>query len=130
MTAAATRPHIAAVSALLTGAGLTVLPGGEGSPEAPCVVLWASPGTPTPGSIGLVDSDLVVEVTTVAVGGTSDQCMWVADKITAALNRAKPTVSGRTVHAMSLSAATPVRREDNLAAPLFSASLTWRLHTT
>ena len=130
MTATATRPHIAAVGTLLTGAGLTVLPGGEGAPVAPCVVLWASPGTPTPGSIGLVDSDLVVEVTTVAVGGTSDQCMWVADKITAALNRAKPTVSGRTVHAMTLSAATSVRREDDLAAPLFSASLVWRLHTT
>ena len=130
MTAAATRPHIAALSALLTGAGLTVLPGGEGTPAPPCVVLWPTPGQVTPGSIGAPDSDLLVEITTVACGDTSDQAMWVADKITATLSLAQPTIAGRNVLPAILASSTPVSRDDSLAAPIYATALRWRLLTT
>lgn len=129
-TVVPSRPHIAALSALLTGAGLTVLSGGAGDPEPPCVVLWPSPGDPTPGSIGDPTSDLVVEVTTVACGTTTDQALWVADKVAAALSRQQPTITGRTVHPITLVDSTAVRRDDSLAAPLFSTALRWRLWTT
>jgi hypothetical protein len=130
VTAATTRPHVAALRAVLTGAGLTVLDGGVGEPVPPCVVLWPQPGNPTAGSVGVPDSDLVVEITTVACGATADQALWVADKITQAMNRAKPALSGRTVHPVTLVDATSVRRDDSLAAPLHSTALRWRLMTT
>lgn len=129
MTFVATRPHIAAVSGLLTAAGLTVLAGGTGDPVAPCVVLWPAPGMPTARTLADPTGDLVVDVTTVACGSTADQAMWVADKITATLSRAVPTVSGRQVMPIWLLDSTTVRRDDSLAAPMFSASLTWRLRT-
>lgn len=129
MTFVATRPHIAAVSGLLTAAGLAVLAGGAGDPVAPCVVLWPAPGTPTARTLADPTGDLVVDVTTVACGSTADQAMWVADKITATLSRAVPTVSGRQVMPIWLLDSTTVRRDDSLAAPTFSASLTWRLRT-
>jgi hypothetical protein len=129
-TVVAARPHIAALSALLTGAGLTVLPGGQGEPAAPCVVLWPSPGTPEAGSLGDPTSDLIVEVTTVACGTTTDQALWVADKVTAALSRVVPTITGRTAHPITFVDATDVRRDDSLATPLQSTAIRWRLLTT
>lgn len=129
-TVVPSRPHIAALSALLTTAGLTVLPGGEGDPVAPCVVLWPAPGEPTAGSLGDPTSDLVVEVTTVACGSTSDQAMWVADKITAALSRQTPTISGRQVLPITQVRRTAVSRDDSLAAPLYSTALAWLVWST
>lgn len=129
-TVVPTRPHYAAVRALLTAAGLTVVDGGQGEATAPCVVLWPDPGEPAAGSIADPTSDLVVEVTTVACGTTTDQALWVADKITAALSRATPSIDGRTVHPIAFVDAAPVQRDDSLAHPLQSTAIRWRLHTT
>ncbi len=129
MPAAPTRPHLAAVRGLLSG--LTVIDGGDGDVTPPCVVLWPTPGDPVAGSLADPDSDLIVLVTTVACGETPDQAMWVADQLTARLQRATPAIAGRTVHPITLDTATAVvSRDDDLAAPLWSTSLTWRLHTT
>jgi hypothetical protein len=125
-----TRPHIAALTALLTGAGLTVIDGGQGEPAPPCVVLWPTPGEPEAGSLADPTSDLSVEITTVACGSTVDQALWVADKVTAALLRAAPVITGRTVHPITRVDATSVRRDDALAAPIQSTAIRWRLLST
>src|SRR4029077_9083740 len=98
VTVGPTRPHIAALSALLTDAGLTVVDGGQGAPVPPCVVLWTTPGEPDAGSLAGPTSGLGVEGTTGACGADSDQALWVADKIQAALSPAVPIIAGRTVH--------------------------------
>jgi hypothetical protein len=130
VTVVPTRPHIAALSALLTGAGLTVVDGGQGAPVPPCVVLWPAPGEPAAGSLGDPTSDLIVEVTTVACGSTVDQALWVADKINAALLRAVPVITGRTVHPITFVDRTSVARDDALATPIQSTAIRWRLLTT
>lgn len=129
MPPAATRPHVAAVRSMLTTGGLTVVDGGDGPLAAPCVVMWPAPGRPAAGSLALADDELSAEVTLVACGETSDQAMWVADRITALLNRATPTVSGRVSHPLILVDTAPVVRDDSLAHPMFSAALRWRLIT-
>jgi hypothetical protein len=73
---------------------------------------------------------LTVDVTTVACGETADQAMWVADKLTAALNQVRPTVAGRTVHPLQMLSATAVQRDDDLAAGVWFATLRWRLVTS
>jgi hypothetical protein len=130
VTVVPVRPHIAALTALLTQAGLVVVPGGQGTPTPPCVVLWPAPGEPVAGSLADPTSDLIAEVTTVACGSTTDQCLWVADKVTAALSRAVPTVAGRTSHPVQWVDATSVTRDDTLATPLQSTAIRWRLVTT
>ena len=127
MPAAPTRPHVAALTAALTGAGLTVLPGGQGTPVPPCVVLWPTPGEPDGSSLGSLDDLLEVEVTTVACGTTTDQALWVSDKVTAALHRAALTVAGRIVDPVLLVDAAPAQRDDSLATPIQSAATRWRI---
>ena len=129
MSISPTRPAVAALRALLTGAGLTVQDGGDGDPVAPCVVLWPTPGQAQPASLAEPVEWLDVDVTTVACGQTPDQAMWVADKVAATLTRATPTVAGRSVHPIWCVAASPVQRDDDLAAGLFFASHLWRLTT-
>lgn len=130
MTPAPTRPHVAAITALLTGGGLAVLSGGQGSPvPPPCVVLWPTPGSPGGSSLGSVDDALYVEVTTVACGSTADQAMWVADKVTSLLNRQILTIAGRVPYPLVLASVAPVERDDSLSSPLFGAALRWRLVT-
>jgi hypothetical protein len=125
-----TRPQIAALRGLLTGAGLSVQDGGTGDPVAPCVVLWPSPGKVQPGSLGDPTSYLAADVTTVCCGATTDQAMWVADKVTATLTRATPTVTGRTPQPIECLSETAVQRDDDLAYPLFFTSMRWRFLTT
>lgn len=129
MPAVLTRPHVAGITGLLTAAGLTVVPGGQGDLVMPCVVLWPEPGRPH-GSLGDPLSMLTSEVTTVACGSTADQAMWVADKVTATLAGVRPTVAGRTVHPLILVDTSPVQRDDDLAAGIWFASIRWRLVTS
>lgn len=130
VTVVPSRPHIAALAGLLTGAGLTVIPGGQGAPVPPCVVLWPSPGAPDAGSLGDPTSDLIVEVTTVACGTTVDQALWVADKVIATLLRAVPVVAGRTIHPIIWVDSAGVMRDDALATPLQSTAIRWRMLST
>lgn len=125
-----TRPVLAAVRGLLAGAGLTVLDGGVGDPVAPCVVLWPEPGTPQASSLGDPVDALEVSWTTVAVGETTDQAMWVADRVTTTLTRATVTVAGRTSHPITMDYAGPVSRDDDLTPPLMFAATRWRLLNT
>ena len=124
------RPHIAALTALLTQAGLVVVPGGQGTPTPPCVVLWPAPGEPVAGSLADPTSDLIAEMTTVACGSSVDQALWVAGKVTAALSLAVPTIAGRTAHPVQWVDATSVIRDDTLATPIWSTPIRWRLITT
>jgi hypothetical protein len=123
------RPQIAALKALLTAGGLTVLDGGDGSPTAPCVVLWPTPGEPTSSTLADPSSDLEVDVVLHACGDTADQAMWVADKIGSLLDRKTPTISGRTTRPIRMLESTPVRRSDSLAAPVWYAATRWRITT-
>lgn len=125
-----TRPHIAALTALLVEAGLTVVSGGQGTPVPPCVVLWPAPGEPDAGSLADPTSDLIVEVTTVACGTTVDQALWVSDKVTWTLLRAVPAVAGRTTHPITFVDRTSVARDDTLATPIQSTAIRWRLLST
>jgi hypothetical protein len=130
VTVVPVRPHIAALTALLTEAGLVVFPGGQGTPTPPCVVLWPAPGTPDPGSLADPTSDLIVEVTTVACGSTVNQALWMADEVTEVLSRAVPVIAGRTVHPVTFVDATSVIRDDSLATPIWSTPIRWRLVST
>lgn len=128
MPAAPTRPHVAALTAALTGAGLTVLPGGQGTPVPPCVVLWPTPGEPGSSSLADIDDLLLVEVTLAACGTTSDQAMWVSDQLTNLLNKKVLTVPGRTLDPLRLvEKPGAAQRDDVLATSSFSAATRWRI---
>lgn len=127
MPVAATRPHIAAVRALLVAAGLTVQLGGDGEPVAPCVVLWPSPGEPAAGSVADPVGDLVVELTATAVGSTPDQALWVSDRVTTTLAQAVPVVAGRSCRPMWQTWRAPLARDDDSTPPTWFASTRWRL---
>ncbi len=126
MAPAATRPHVAALTAALASAGLTVLPGGQGEPAPPCVVLWPTPGEPDGSALALLDDLLIVAGTLVACGTTTDQALWVADRIAATLNRTVLAVTGRSVDPLTLRMTRSVQRDDSLATPLQSASIDYR----
>ena len=111
---------------MLVGAGLTVVDAGLGVVAPPCVVWWPEPAWPT--STSLRPSDSVdVSWTTVAVGETADQVLWVTDRVKHVLHRAVVSVAGRATHPIRLEHVGPVQRDDDMNPPALHAAQRWTL---
>lgn len=131
MTAPAeARTHVAAVLAVLVGAGLTTYLG-ESPSAAPekYLVLYPDPGTPE-GSLGDRHRDLLLEFQVTAVGRTAEQASWMADKARAALLGTVPTVAGRAVQPLwQVGFPPPVQRDDDVSPPTFYQPISYQLRS-
>jgi hypothetical protein len=133
MAAPAVLPHVDAVTAALTGAGLTVYLGGVPSgvsptPAAPYVVLYPDPGRAETASLAddRVNYSGVVQLT--CVGLTAEQAMSVSDRAMAALSVVL-TVAGRTSWKPESLDGQPVQRDDDVVPPCFYAASRYRLRS-
>lgn len=133
MTAPAVLPHVDAVEAALTAAGLTVYTGGapaDVKPTAttPYVVLYPDPGRAERASLGddRVNFSSVVQLT--CVGLTAGQALSVSDRAMAALSVVL-TVDGRTSWKPESLDGQPVQRDDDVVPPCFYAASRYRLRS-
>lgn len=116
-------PHVDAVEAALTGAGLTVYVGGAPTaagwtaPER-FAVLYPDPGRAVRESLADQRTDFEGVVTITCVGADPERALWVADKVRSAL--AMPlTVAGRASWKPEDRGGPPLQRDDDLAPPLY-----------
>lgn len=132
MSTPAILPHRDAIVAALKAANLTVGLGGAPSP-APATQMYAvvymSPGRSVPESLAdrRTDFDGLFQVT--AVGPTEERCLWVADKVRAALH-AGITVDGRQVWRPEELGGPPVIRDDDVSPPLWFAPIQYMIRST
>lgn len=97
------------------------------SPPAPrTVVVHPLPGRPE-GSLGNPDDRVAVEFQTTSIGATGEQALWTHDKVAARLTRAVVTWTGyKTLPIWPVyGSQQPVRRDDDLAVPLFYVTCSW-----
>jgi hypothetical protein len=133
MTAPAVLPHVDAVTAALTGAGLTVYTGGapasvKPTATTPYVVLYPDPGRAERASLAddRVNFSAVVQLT--CVGLTAEQAMSVSDRAMAALS-AVLAVDGRTSWKPEALDGQPVQRDDDVVPPNYYAVARYRLRS-
>jgi len=83
------------------------------------------------GPLGNPDRDLRVEFQTTCIGTTAEQALWVHDQVATRLWRSAVTLDGSTdtlpIWAIP-GTEQPVRRDDNLATPLFYVTCSWLAH--
>lgn len=65
-------------------------------------------------------------LTTMSVGQSPNECRWVAEKVHAALTRARPNASCSPI---TLRTAGQVRRDDSINPPAWIATDVWRFAT-
>lgn len=133
MTApAAVRAHVDGLLTLLAAqaTGVGVYRGEAPAGAAlPYVVLYTDPGTPE-GSLGDRHRDLLIEFQATAVGRTSEQAEWAADKVRGVLLTQQPTVTGRVVQPLWQAASGPrVQRDDDLTPPVFYLPVIYQMRT-
>lgn len=133
MTTPAVLPHVDAVSAALTTAGLTAYLGGAPpgvSPTAadPYVVLYPEPGRAEVASLADNRTNFSAVVQLTCVGLTAEQAMSVSDRAAAALS-AVLTVTGRTSWKPEPLDGQPVQRDDDVTPPCFYAPSRYRLRS-
>ena len=133
MTTPAVLPHVDAVTAALTAAGLMVYLGGAPpgvSPTAttPYVVLYPEPGRAETASLAdnRVNFSAVIQLT--CVGLTAEQVMSVSDRAAAALSVVL-TVAGRASWKPESLDGQPVQRDDDVVPPCFYAPSRYRLRS-
>lgn len=83
------------------------------------------------GPLGNPDRDLRVEFQTTSIGDTAEQALWTHDQVAARLWRTVLTVDAQTsthpIYAV-LGSEQPVRRDDQLARPVFYVTCSWVAH--
>lgn len=133
MAAPAVLPHVDAVTAALSAAGLTVYTGGappgvKPTAASPYVVLYPDPGRAETASLAddRVNYSGVVQLT--CVGLTAAQAMSVSDRSMAALS-AVLTVGGRACWKPEPLDGQPVQRDDDVVPPCFYAVSRYRLRS-
>lgn len=103
---------------------------GPTPPRGRVVVVHPDPGRHR-GPLGDPDRDLRMEFQTTAIGATPEQALWVHDQVAAELWRTSLTVDG-TAATLPIWAVDgseqPVRRDDDLAEPLFYLTCAWIAH--
>lgn len=105
-------------------------PPGE-SEFRPYAIVYPLPGGTFDGTLADPDddADLLYQIT--CVGGTRQQCEWVADQIHDVLtDPGTVTVPGRSVVRVVPDMAGGVRRDDTVRPPVFIATPRFRLWTT
>lgn len=133
MTAPAVLPHVDAVIAALTAAGLTVYLGGAPpgiSPTAtdPYVVLYPEPGRTETASLGDDRTNFSAVIQLTCVGLTAEQAMSVSDRAIAVLSTVL-TVTGRTSWKPEALDGQPVQRDDDISPPVYYAPSRYRLRS-
>jgi hypothetical protein len=130
MTTPASLPHIDAVLAVHTAAGLTVFLGGAPPTSAPpYCVLYPEPGTPVRASLADDRVDYVSTVQVTCVGESAEQALNYADRSSAAMSPPL-VVTGRTARRPEHLDGQPVQRDDDITPPLFYAVARYRLRST
>jgi hypothetical protein len=130
VTAPAVLPHVDAVQAALTGAGLAVGLGGAPVPAAArYVALYPDPGQSVPESLADRRTDVMLMVQATCVGPTAEQALWVADKARAALS-GPLTVDGRVAWRPEELGGPPVSRDDDVTPPLFYVPIQFQIRST
>lgn len=126
-------PHVDAVQAALTAAGLTVYLGGTPSstgwtPPDKFAVLYPDPGRSVRASLADDRShfDMTFQVT--CVGASVERVLWVADKVRTALTPPL-TVAGRQAWRAEDLGGPPVQRDD-VTPPLWFLPVQYRLMST
>lgn len=133
MTTPTVLPHVDAVQAALTGAGLTVYVGGVPTsagwvaPDKFCV-LYPDPGTSGRSSLAGERTDFTHLVQITCVGGSVERALWVADRIRQALD-GPLMVDGRTAWQPEDQGGPPVQRDDDVTPPLFFVPVQYRIQS-
>jgi hypothetical protein len=125
------RPHIDAILAVLTAAGVTAYDA-EAPADAPekYAVVYPDPGTPS-GTLGDRHRHLLLEFQLTAVGRSREQAQWVADKARAVLLTTIPTVPGRVVQPLwQVGSPPPVQRDDDVQPPLYYQPVSYQMRST
>lgn len=132
MSSPAVLPHRDAVRVALEDAGLTV--GMGGAPEPVPVtqmyaVLYMSPGRSRPESLADERADFEGLMQVTAVGPTEERCLWVADKVRAALH-AGISVDGRQAWRPEELGGPPIVRDDDVSPPLWFVPIQYMIRST
>jgi hypothetical protein len=125
-------PHVDAIEAALTDAGLAVSVGAAPDPLPAAtgwVVLYPDPGRADAAS--LADDRTLFEATVQAtcVGATAAQALWVADTVRTALT-GPLTAAGRAVWRPEELGGPPLARDDDVSPPLYFLAVQFRLRST
>ncbi|NUP23606.1 MAG: hypothetical protein HOZ81_47630 [Streptomyces sp.] len=123
MTTPTVLPHVDAVQAAMTAAGLTVYLGGTPtssgwSPPGQFAVLYPAPGTASRASLAAERTDFQHLMQITCVGATAERALWVADKVRQALS-GPLVVEGRRAWQPEDQGGPPVQRDDDVSPPLW-----------
>lgn len=134
MTTPTVLPHMDAVQAALTAAGLTVYLGGipidaGWSPPDKFAVLYPDPGMAVRESLADRRTDFEATFQITCVGGSAERALWVADKARMALS-VPLTVTGRASWRPEELGGPPVQRDDDVTPPLWFVPVQYRLIST
>ena len=134
MTTPTVLPHMDAVQAALTAAGLTVYVGGAptGSTWVPpdkFAVIYADPGMAVRESLADARTDFETTIQVTCVGASVERALWVADKVRVALS-VPLVVAGRTSWRPEDLGGPPVQRDDDVTPPLWFVPVQYRLMST
>lgn len=133
MTTPTVLPHVDAVQAALTGAGLTVYVGGVPTsagwvPPDKFAVLYPEPGQAARASLADDRTGFTGMVQVTCVGGSVERALWVADRVRQAL--AGPlSVAGRVAWRPEDQGGPPVQRDDDVTPPLWFVPVQYLLQS-
>ncbi|MGW1102710.1 hypothetical protein [Streptomyces sp. NPDC002540] len=133
MTTPTVLPHVDAVQAALTGAGLTVYLGGTPTssgwvPPDKFAVLYPEPGQSGRASLADDRTDFTATFQVTCVGGSVERALWVADKVRHALT-GPLTVAGRAAWRPEDQGGPPVQRDDDVTPPLWFVPVQYRIQS-
>lgn len=132
MAAPDIKPHIDALLAAITGAGLTV---GDGVAPAALpanqiyAVLYADPGQSLRESLADQRTDFALSFQITCVGPTAEKARWAAQRARMALHPPL-AVAGRTAWRVEELGGPPVQRDDDVSPPLYFLPVQYRLQST
>ncbi|GAA2484599.1 hypothetical protein GCM10010406_21080 [Streptomyces thermolineatus] len=132
MSAPAVLPHVDAVTAALTGAGLAV--GLGGAPKTVptsgiYTAVYADGGQALPESLADRRTGLQLLFQVTCVAPTAEKALWAADKTRAAL-AAPLAVPGRALWRAEELGGPPLARDDDVTPPLYFLPIQYRLRST
>lgn len=134
MAAPDIKPHVDAVIAALTAAGLIV--GDGGAPPTGAIpptriyaAVYFDPGQSLPESLADQRTDFALSFQVTAVGPTAEKCRWAAQRTRLALH-APLTVAGRTTWRPEELGGPPIQRDDDVSPPLYYLPVQYRLQST
>ena len=117
----------AVVTRLGTGSGFTAyLSVGPTPPADRTCVVHPYPADPD-GVLGDPDRNAAVEFQTTSIASTSELALWTHDQVVSHLNRQVLSGSGFTTYPVRMvpGSQQPVRRDDELADPLYVVTCNW-----